>query len=87
MTKARGTGTVYSWVVAHHAFDPVLADAVPYIAALINLDEGARVYARLVDVADRDLVAGLPVQWSASASRVADRPLLVFRPTQPTEQR
>ena len=33
-----GTGVVRSFVVAHRAFDPAFADAVPYVVAHIALD-------------------------------------------------
>jgi hypothetical protein len=85
-TEAVGAGRLYSWVVAHHAFDPAFADAVPYVTALIELDEGARLYARLVDVDETDLKPDLEVRWSAAASRAGDRPFLAFRPAQPSEE-
>jgi uncharacterized OB-fold protein len=48
--EAAGTGTLYSWVVMRRALDPAYADAVPYVVAAVQLDEGARLFARLVDV-------------------------------------
>jgi hypothetical protein len=35
----KGTGEVYSWVVAHRAYTPDLATLVPYTIALVRLDE------------------------------------------------
>jgi uncharacterized OB-fold protein len=35
----RGTGEVYSWVIAHRPFVPRLADQVPYTIALVRLDD------------------------------------------------
>ena len=86
VTEAVGAGRLYSWVVAHHAFDPGFGDAVPYVAALIELDEGARLYARLVDADEADLKPDLLVRWSATASRAGERPFLAFRPAQLTEE-
>ena len=35
----KGTGTVYSWVVAHRATLPEFATLVPYTIVLVRLDE------------------------------------------------
>lgn len=46
--QATGAGTIYSWIVVHHAFDPAFAADVPYILATVDLDEGGRTVGRLV---------------------------------------
>jgi uncharacterized OB-fold protein len=55
--RASGRGELYSWVVAHYAFNPALAAEVPYAVAVIALEEGCRMAARLAD--HRDLRPGL----------------------------
>jgi uncharacterized OB-fold protein len=55
-TSATGLGTVYSFTVAHHAPNPELSASVPYVVALIELDEGPRLVSNVVGV-DPDLVA------------------------------
>jgi hypothetical protein len=35
----QGTGVVNSWVIAHRAYTPDLAAQVPYIIALVRIDE------------------------------------------------
>jgi hypothetical protein len=35
----RGTGAVHSWVIAHRAYTPDLAAQVPYVIALVRIDE------------------------------------------------
>ena len=47
VVTADATGTVYSWIVVHHAFHPAFAADVPYIVATIDLDGGGRMAARL----------------------------------------
>lgn len=47
IVTAAGTGALYSWIVVHRAFSPEFADDVPYAVATVELDEGARVLARL----------------------------------------
>ncbi|MEV8566974.1 Zn-ribbon domain-containing OB-fold protein [Streptomyces sp. NPDC051322] len=42
-----GTGTVYSYTIAHRAFSP-FTGTPPYTVALIDLDEGVRMMSRIV---------------------------------------
>jgi uncharacterized protein len=55
-TAATGLGTVYSFTIVRHAPNPALAASVPYVVALIELDEGPRLVSNVVGV-DPDLVA------------------------------
>ena len=45
---ASGRGTIYSWVVVHRALDPAFADNVPYVIVAVHLEEGARMFGRLL---------------------------------------
>ncbi len=58
---ASGRGTVYSYTVCHRAAAPAFAERVPYIIALIDLDEGVRIMANLVGGTPQDVRVGLPV--------------------------
>jgi uncharacterized OB-fold protein len=42
-----GTGTVYSWIVVHRAFNPAFAADVPYTVATVELAPGCRTVARV----------------------------------------
>jgi uncharacterized OB-fold protein len=44
--EAQGRGTIHSWTVAHHAFDPAFADATPYVLLTVDMEEGVRVLGR-----------------------------------------
>ncbi|GAA5112008.1 bifunctional MaoC family dehydratase N-terminal/OB-fold nucleic acid binding domain-containing protein [Haloechinothrix salitolerans] len=57
---ARGTGTVYSYVV-HHA-PKVPGKRLPFVVALVELDEGVRVVGELIDVEPDQVAIGLPVR-------------------------
>ena len=46
--EASSTGRVYSWVVVHVALDSAFADEVPYTIAAVSLDEGARMFGRII---------------------------------------
>src|SRR5262245_16320341 len=38
--EASGLGEIHTYTVVYHAYDPSLADDVPYILAVVHLDEG-----------------------------------------------
>ena len=56
-----GRGTVYTFTVVHRAPTPVYQAEAPYAIAYIELEEGPRVPARLVDVAPEAVEVGMPV--------------------------
>jgi uncharacterized OB-fold protein len=62
--KATGAGTLVTWSVVRRAVDPALKDAVPYVIAIVELDEGVRLFTNLieVDVAAGAIQAGLRVR-------------------------
>jgi uncharacterized OB-fold protein len=74
-----GEATLYTWTICHIAFDPAFSDEVPYVVGVVDLPEGARIIARLDDVAPADLRADLPlrVHWPL----VRDRGRLAFVPS------
>ena len=61
-TATSGRGRVYSWTVVHRMFLAAFAGMVPYVVALIELDEAPRVrIVGRIDAAPDQLRAGLPV--------------------------
>jgi uncharacterized OB-fold protein len=73
---ATGRGHLVSWAVVHHAPVPALADAVPYVSGLVELDEGPWLLVRLVDALDRELSADLAVHAVFVPPTVADDDVL-----------
>ena len=59
-TVASGRGTVYSFVV-HHA-PKVPGKTLPFVVALVTLEEGVRMVAELVDVDPSTVEIGMPVE-------------------------
>jgi len=57
-------GTVYSYTVVHHAVNPALEAAVPYVVVVVRLDEqpDVRVVGNLLDTAPGEAAIGLPVE-------------------------
>lgn len=47
--RAAGSGRIYSFTTLHRAGHPALADRVPYTVVLVDLDEGVRILADLVE--------------------------------------
>ncbi|MGW7536048.1 bifunctional MaoC family dehydratase N-terminal/OB-fold nucleic acid binding domain-containing protein [Amycolatopsis sp. NPDC054798] len=56
---ASGRGTVYSFVVHHHPAVP--GKKLPFVVALVELEEGVRVMAELLDAEPDEVRIGLPV--------------------------
>src|SRR5690242_12608965 len=46
--EASGRGSVYSYSVVHRAPSPALQGEAPYVVALIDLDEGVRMFSRVL---------------------------------------
>lgn len=46
-TEVRPTGLLWSVATYHRALDPAFADEVPYSVALVELDDGPRMYGRI----------------------------------------
>jgi uncharacterized OB-fold protein len=57
---SRGRGEVYSYVVHH--FPPVPGFEIPYLVALVALEEGTRIVANLEGVAPDDVKIGMSVE-------------------------
>lgn len=55
-----GRGVLYSWTVIHRPH-PAFADEAPYAVAVVELEEGPRLVARLRDVAPGELALDLPL--------------------------
>jgi len=58
---ASGKGTIYSYTVVHQAFGPFAAD-VPFVIAIIELQEGARMMSRIVDAPRERVAVGAAVR-------------------------
>ena len=58
---ASGKGTIYSYTVAHQAFGSFAAD-IPFVVALIELEEGARMMSRLLDAPRERVTVGTAVK-------------------------
>ena len=54
---------MFSWIVVRHPVPrDVYAQEVPYVVALITLDEGVRIPSNIVGIAPEKLTANMPVR-------------------------
>jgi len=58
--KARGKGRVYSWTIAVQQFHPTFE--VPYIIAIVELEEGVRMTTNIIDCKPEELHVGMLVE-------------------------
>jgi len=77
--ESRGRGTLYSYTVVHRPQQP--AFAVPYVVAIVELEEGWHMLSNLVDVAPDDVAIGMPLEvvFEAMSDEIT---LPYFRPAQ-----
>jgi hypothetical protein len=59
---ASGRGEVHTYTVVHHAYDPSLANRLPYALAVIRLDEGPFFHSDIVGCDPGELRVGLRVR-------------------------
>ena len=77
--QARGTGTVYTFSVGHRNDLPPFNERVPYVAAVVELDEGPRLMTNVVDCDVDDVAVGMAV--SVAFRAIDDTVTIpVFRP-------
>jgi hypothetical protein len=63
LVEVAGTGTVYTYTVVRHAVVPQLADHVPYVVAVVDLDDaaGVRMIVNIVESDPEAVRIGSPV--------------------------
>jgi uncharacterized protein len=59
--QASGRGTLYTYSVVHQNDLPPFNERVPYVAAVVELDEGPRVMTNIEGVPHEELRVGMPV--------------------------
>jgi len=72
---ASGKGTIYSYSVAHQAFGS-FAKEVPFVIAIIELEEGVRMMTRVIGTPRERITIGAPVRVSFES--IAEGPTLPY---------
>lgn len=75
---ASGRGTLYTYSVVHLNTLPPFDERVPYIAALVDLDEGPRIMTNVVGVEGDEIEIGMSLEVEFASDPELTRP--VFRP-------
>jgi len=60
--KMSGKGKVYSYIVFRQAYDPSYKDDIPYIVAIVQLDEGPRMESNLIGIDPEKVKIDMPVE-------------------------
>lgn len=77
--RLSGRGTIYSFIVIHRPQHPAFLEDAPYNVAIVDLEEGPRLHANVLECANEDLCIGMPVE--VVFDRVKDDVVLPkFRP-------
>jgi len=78
---ASGRGSVYTFSVVHRNDLPGFAERLPYVAAVVELEEGPRVMTNVVDVDPAEVWIEMPVAVDFASAGVDGTALVpVFRP-------
>ena len=56
-----GKGEVYTFAIARQAIRPDWRDKVPYVVALVQLDEGPKIFSNVIDCAPENVEIGMKV--------------------------
>jgi uncharacterized OB-fold protein len=80
---AGGRAVLYTYSTVYENDLPPFAEQVPYVAAVVDLDEGPRMSTQVIDCEAADLRIGMPLE--VAFRRVTDDVTLpVFRPAAPS---
>jgi uncharacterized OB-fold protein len=60
--KSSGRGKIYTYTVVYRGAPPEFQEDVPYVVALVELEEGVRFPTRIIDSKPEDLKIGLEVE-------------------------
>lgn len=76
--KSSGKGKVYTFTIFHKVYHKGFADDVPYVVAIVELEEGPHFLTNIVDCPPGEVYCDMPVEviWED----VADFSLPKFRP-------
>ena len=57
-----GRGKVFSFVTFHRVYRPAFAQDVPYVVALVELEEGPRLLTNILGISHEDVRCEMPVE-------------------------
>jgi len=60
--ESSGKGTVYSFTVSYQPAHPAFKEDVPYMLAIVELDEGWRMNTNIINADPKDMAIGMKVE-------------------------
>lgn len=60
--RSGGRGKIYTFVVYHQAFHKAFENDLPYVTAIIELEEGPRLLSNIVGCRPQDVRCGMPLE-------------------------
>ncbi len=78
--QSSGRGVIFTRVVVRAVDDDAFADEVPYVLAIVELEEGPHFAARIVGCEPDQAVIGTPVEVGFLDSEAAQHTLPLFFP-------
>ena len=79
-----GRATVYSYTIAHRSPHPAFAGQLPLVVAIVELEEGPRMFTNIVGCDPADVEVGMAVEAAFEPIDDTDMLLPVFTPTNET---
>ena len=79
-----GRATVYSYTVAHRPPHPAFAAQLPLVVAIVELEEGPRMFTNIVGCDAADVEVGMAVEATFEPIDETDMVLPVFTPIRET---
>ena len=61
-SQVSGRGKVYSFTVSYRAAHPAFKEDVPYIIAIVKLEEGVGLTTNIIDCSPEEIYVGMPVE-------------------------
>jgi uncharacterized OB-fold protein len=85
-TVASGRGKIFSYAVYHKPFHPAFKQQLPYVVAVVVLEEGPHILSNIVECSHDQLKCDMEVSvtWEAVSDEII---LPKFRPVQMTPQK
>jgi uncharacterized OB-fold protein len=77
--KSTGRGTIYTFSVTNQNPQRGFRDSLPYVVAFIDLEEGVKMFANIVDCKPEEVKIGMPVE-AVFADVTPEVTLVNFRP-------
>jgi uncharacterized protein len=79
--ESSGKGRVYASSISYQPAHPAFADDVPYVLAIIELDEGVRMHTNVIGIDPKEVEIGMRVEvaWDDVTPEIS---LPKFRPIQ-----